>query len=358
MKKVFNFSAGPAILPTEVFEQTADACRSFSKSGLSILEMSHRSKEIIAVMDEAIALVKELLGVPQGYQVLFLQGGASLQFSMVPYNLLPQTGKAVYIDTGVWAKKASKEAKLFGDVVVAASSSDKNYNYLPGIPQNLPADAVYCHVTSNNTIFGTQMSHFPKISLPYVADMSSDIFSRPIDVSQFGLIYAGAQKNLACAGTTLVIVREDLLGKAGRTIPSMLDYKIHIEGESMFNTPPVISIYVSLLTLRWLKKTGGLVALEQHNKAKAGKLYDAIDNSKLFTGTANKADRSLMNVTFVTQTPELEEAFLALAKERGLDGLKGHRSVGGFRASIYNAMPMEGIDALVSALQDFDRAHA
>lgn len=353
MKKVYNFSAGPAILSPEIFEQTADACRSFGNSGLSILEMSHRSKEIVAVMDEAIALVKELLGVPAGYQVLFLQGGASMQFSMIPYNLLPQNGKAVYMDTGVWAKKSLKEAKLFGNVVVGASSADQNYSYIPEIPQ-LPADAVYCHVTSNNTIFGTQMREFPKINLPYIADMSSDIFSRPIDVSQFGLIYAGAQKNLACAGTTLVIVREDMLGKAGRPIPSMLDYKVHIEGESMYNTPPVIAIYVSMLTLRWLKKNGGLAAMEKRNQHKGQKLYDAIDASPLFVGTAAKKDRSLMNVTFVLQKPELEPAFLELAKERGLSGLKGHRSVGGFRASIYNAMPEEGIDALIAAMKDFE----
>ncbi len=355
MKDVVNFSAGPAILPKEVFKQASSAVVDFNDSGLSILEMSHRSKDIIAVADEATQLAAELLNVPEGYKVLFLQGGASLQFSMVPYNLLPEGKKAGYMDTGAWSKKAIKEAQLFGNVNVLASSSDKNYNYIPAIPQ-IPSDLEYLHVTSNNTIYGTQYKDFPETSVPLIADMSSDIFSRTFDVSKFNLIYAGAQKNMGCAGTTLVVVKEDCLGKSGRSIPSMLDYQIHIKGESMFNTPPVFGIYIALETMRWLKELGGVSTIQKINERKAAKLYQEIDRNPLFVGTAEKENRSNMNVTFVMEDSSLEAEFLKLASDNGLSGLKGHRSVGGFRASIYNAMPESGIDRLITCMQDFEKS--
>jgi phosphoserine aminotransferase len=356
MPKIHNFSPGPSILPRQAMEAGSRACLDFNGTGLSLLEMSHRGKDFIAVMDQAISLVKELLGVPSGYSVLFLQGGASMQFAMVPYNLLDEGETAAYLDTGTWANKALKEAKLFGNVKVVASSKDQNYAYIPK-GYAIPADAKYFHVTSNNTIFGTQMQRFPESPVPVVADMSSDIFSRPVDVAKFGLIYAGAQKNMGIAGTTLVIVRDDLLGKVKRKIPSMLDYKLHIENESMYNTPPVFAVYVAMETLKWVKQMGGVAAMQKRAEEKAARLYAEIDANPLFKGTCAAEDRSRMNVTFVMNKPELEDAFNKAAEAANLSGLKGHRSVGGFRASIYNALELESIDALVAVMRDFARKH-
>jgi len=351
-----NFGAGPCILPKEVFQQASEAVIDFNNTGLSILEISHRSKEFEAVIDEATQLVRELLAVPQGYSILFLQGGASLQFAMAPLNLLPEGGKAAYLDTGVWATKALKEAKKFGTVDVVASSIDKNYSYIPK-GYTIPSDATYFHYTANNTIYGTEVFEKPETALPVVVDMSSDIFSREINVSDYDLIYAGAQKNMGPAGVTLVIVKDDILGKSGRVLPSMLDYQLHINGGSMYNTPPVYSIFVSMLNLRWLKAKGGVAVLEQENIIKARALYDEIDRNPLFKGTAAVEDRSRMNVPFVMDTPELEAEFLALAKERNLIGIKGHRSVGGFRASIYNALPLSSVNALIDAMKEFEDTH-
>ncbi|WP_333575505.1 3-phosphoserine/phosphohydroxythreonine transaminase [Sphingobacterium sp.] len=351
-----NFGAGPCILPKEVFQQASEAVIDFNNTGLSILEISHRSKEFEAVIDEATQLVRELLAVPQGYSILFLQGGASLQFAMAPLNLLPEGGRAAYLDTGVWATKALKEAKKFGTVDVVASSIDKNYSYIPK-GYTIPTDAAYFHYTANNTIYGTEVFDKPETALPVVVDMSSDIFSREINVADYDLIYAGAQKNMGPAGVTLVIVKDDILGKSGRILPSMLDYQLHINGGSMYNTPPVYSIFVSMLNLRWLKAKGGVSVLEQENIIKARALYDEIDRNPLFKGTAAVEDRSRMNVTFVMDTPELEAEFLALAKERNLIGIKGHRSVGGFRASIYNALPLSSVNALIDAMKEFEDTH-
>lgn len=347
-----NFGAGPGILPQEVLKQSAEAVLNFNETGLSILEISHRSPEFEAVMNEAVSLVKELLNVPEGYSAIFLQGGASLQFAMVPYNLLPQNKTAAYLETGVWANKAIKEAKYFGTPVVVAT--DKEENFIK-IPKNyeVPADAAYFHITSNNTIYGTQLHQFPKSPVPLVADMSSDIFSREINVADFGLIYAGAQKNMGPAGATLVIVKDDLLGKAERPIPSMLNYQMHIDNGSMYNTPPVFAIYVSMLTLRWIKAKGGVAVIEKENEAKAKAIYAEIDRNPLFKGVCAVEDRSIMNVCFIMEKPELEKTFLKLAEERGLVGIKGHRSAGGFRASIYNALPIESIHALVEVMQEF-----
>ncbi len=353
-KAIYNFSAGPSALPKPVFETSSQAVVEFNGTGLSILEMSHRSKDIVAVMDEAVALVQELLNVPESHKIIFLQGGASMQFCMVPYNLLNEGEKAGYYETGVWAKKAIKEAKGFGDVEVLGSSADKTYSYLPPIAE-VPADLKYLHLTSNNTIYGTQYKTFPDVSMPLVSDMSSDIFSRPLDISKFGVIYAGAQKNMGPAGITLAIVREDLLGHVTRQIPTMLDYRTHISKGSMFNTPPVFSLYVAKETLRWLKEKGGIPAIQKINEAKAAKLYAEIDANPLFKGPAAVEDRSVMNVTFVMTNAELQDEFLSFSAEKGLSGLKGHRSIGGFRASIYNAMPQEGIDALVECMQEFTK---
>ncbi|MCB0396302.1 MAG: 3-phosphoserine/phosphohydroxythreonine transaminase [Flavobacteriales bacterium] len=350
VKKIHNFSAGPGILPQEVFKQAAQAVLNYEGSGLSLMEMSHRSKEFIAVMDKAIALVKDLLQVPEGYQVLFLQGGASTQFTMVPCNLLPVNGKAAYINTGEWARKAAKEAKLYGQVDIIASSEDQNYNYIPK-DYTIPTDAAYLHITTNNTIFGTQYKKDIDAPITVVADMSSDIFSRPVDVSKYGLIYAGAQKNMGPAGTTMVIVKEDLLGKAGRDIPTMLNYKTHIEKESMFNTPPVFPIYVSMLTMQWLKDNGGVAFAQKRNQEKFNILYTELESNPLFQPTAKKEDCSVMNLTFVLTKPELEEEFNAMQKEAGISGLKGHRSVGGYRASMYNAMGTDSVKALVEIMQ-------
>ena len=353
MKK-HNFYAGPSILSPYTIKNTADAVINFADTGLSILEVSHRSKEFQAVMDEAQALVKELLEIPEGYHVLFLGGGASLQFAMVPFNLL-QT-KATYLDTGVWAHKAIKEAELFGEVDVVASSEDRNYNYIPR-GYKVPDDADYFHYTTNNTIYGTEIRKDPDTKVRLVADMSSDIFSRPVDVAKYDIIYAGAQKNLAPAGATLVIVREDALGKVTRPIPTMLNYKSHTDKGSMFNTPPVLPIYSALQTLRYYKEVGGIKELEKRDLAKAAKLYEAIDSSRIFTATVpNHDDRSIMNVCFVLR-PEYadqEKAFMDFATSKGIVGIKGHRSVGGFRASLYNALPMESVDVLVSAMKEFE----
>lgn len=350
-----NFGAGPGILPQEVLLEASQGVLDFNKSGLSILEISHRSADFEAVLEEAITLVKELLNVPEGYQVLFLQGGASAQFSMIPFNLLDDGKKASYLDTGVWASKAIKESKIFGETIVVASSKATNYNTIPE-GYTIPADAAYFHITSNNTIYGTELLTYPDSPVPMVADMSSDIFSHPLDVSKFGIIYAGAQKNMGPAGTTLVIVKEELLGKVSRKIPAMLDYKAHIEGGSMYNTPPVFAIYVSMLTLRWLKKKGGTAQIEKENIQKAERLYAEIDRNPLFTGTADKKDRSRMNVCFVTKDPAHEKPFLDLVKGKGIIGLKGHRSVGGFRASIYNALPVSSVEVLVTAMKEFEAA--
>jgi phosphoserine aminotransferase len=335
-------------------EAGSRACLEFRGMGMSLLEISHRSKEYEAVVDEACALVRELLGVSNDYHVLFLQGGASLQFAMVPMNLLGEGETAAYTDTGMWANKAIKEAKLFGNVKIVASSKDANYAFIPK-DLTVPADAKYFHVTSNNTIFGTQLQGFPESPVPLVSDMSSDIFSRPVDVSKFGLIYAGAQKNMGIAGATLVIVRKDLVGKAKRPLPSMLDYKVHAENGSMFNTPPAFAIYMALETLKWVKAQGGLTAMQKRNEEKAAMLYAEIDDNPLFKGTCAAEDRSRMNVTFVMSRPELEGAFLKEAEATGLSGLKGHRSVGGFRASIYNAMGLDGVQALVNLMRDFSK---
>nr|WP_199156583.1 3-phosphoserine/phosphohydroxythreonine transaminase [Pedobacter sp. ASV2] len=351
-----NFGAGPCILPQEVFKQAAQAVLDFN-DGLSILEISHRTTEFEAVVAEADKLVKELLNVPSGYSVLFLQGGASLQFAMVPMNLLGDGQKASYLDTGVWASKALKEAKFVGDVNVVASSKDANYTFIPK-DYEIPTDSAYFHYTSNNTIYGTELFEVPKTSVPMVCDMSSDIMSRVIDVSKFDLIYAGAQKNVGPAGLTIVIVKDEVLGKSGRKIPSMLNYQSHIDNGSMYNTPPVFSIYVALLNLRWLKSKGGVAEIEKENKQKAEALYREIDRNPLFKGTCAVEDRSRMNVCFVMENPELEKPFLKYTEELGIVGIKGHRSVGGFRASMYNALPITSVHALVDAMQLFEEKQA
>lgn len=356
MKK-YNFGAGPSILPQEVMKATADACVEFQGMGLSLMEISHRTKEFQAVMDEAQALFKELLNIPEGYSVLFLGGGASLEFCMVPYNLLNK--KAAYLNTGVWAKKALKEAKLFGEVVEVASSADANYTFIPK-GYTIPADADYFHITTNNTIYGTELHEDLDSPVPLVADMSSDIFSRPVDVSKYGLIYGGAQKNLSMAGVTFVIVKNELLGHVDRPIPTMLDYRTHVEKGSMFNTPPVVPIFCALQTLKWIKANGGVEAMQKRAKERAEVLYSEIDRNKLFRATVTaKEDRSYMNICFVMadEYKELEADFLKFATERGMSGIKGHRSVGGFRASCYNAMPLEGVKALVACMQDFEAQH-
>ncbi len=353
MKK-HNYSAGPCILPQEVFEKSAQAILNFNNSDLSILEISHRSKDFVAVMEEARALTLELLGLEgKGYQALFLAGGASMEFLMAPYNLMKENGKAAYLDSGTWASAAIKEANFFGETVIVGSSKNENYNHVPK-GYTIPADADYFHCTSNNTIFGTQMKEFPNLDIPMVCDMSSDIFSRSIDFSKFGIIYAGAQKNMGPAGTTLVVVKEEILGKNGRHIPSMLDYEKHIKAESMYNTPPVFPVYASLLTLQWLKNLGGIPAIEKINNAKANLLYTEIDRNPLFKGTAVVEDRSTMNATFLLDTPLHTDTFNAMLKEAGIIGLPGHRSVGGYRASMYNAMPLESVQVLVDVMKDLE----
>lgn len=356
MKK-HNFYAGPAILPKEVMRQASKAAVNFNDSGLSVLEISHRSADFKAVLEEAEALTRELLDINDDYAVLFLTGGASSQFYMSAMNLLASDGKAVYVDTGAWSTKAIKEAKEFGRVEVIASSKDKNYNYIPK-RYKVPSDATYLHLTSNNTIFGTQYNWWPDTEVPFVCDMSSDIFSRPLDISRFGMIYAGAQKNLGPAGVTLVVIRKDLLGKVDRSIPTMLDYNTHIAKGSAFNTPPAFPIYVSMLTMRWIKAKGGVAEMAKKNRSKGGLLYREIDSNPLFVATAAKKDRSLMNVTFLLNKPELEEEFLAMCAEAGCIGVKGHRSVGGFRASIYNAMPRKSVKVLTEVMQALANKHA
>lgn len=356
MKK-HNFYAGPSILSQYTIKNTADAVLDFAGTGLSLLEISHRSKEFQSVIDEASALVKELLEVPEGYSVLWLGGGASMQFCMIPFNLL--RSKASYLDTGTWAHKAIKEARLFGDVDVVASSEADNYTYIPR-DYVVPSDSDYFHYTSNNTIYGTEIRKDPEVGVRLIADMSSDIFSRSVDVSKYDAIYAGAQKNLAPAGVTIVIVRDDALGKVDRKIPTMLDYRTHVSKGSMFNTPPVLPIYSALMTLRYYKELGGIKVLEKLDLEKAGLLYDTIDSSRMFVGTVtNPEDRSIMNVTFVMKPEyrELEKEFVDFATTKGIVGIKGHRSVGGFRASLYNAMPIESVKVLVDAMKEFETKH-
>lgn len=355
MKK-YNFNAGPSILPREVIEATASACLEFEGSGLSLMEISHRAKNFQPVVDEAVALFKELLQIPEGYSVLFLGGGASLEFCMVPYNLLEK--KAAYLNTGAWASKAEKEARLFGEVVEVASSKDRNFTYIPkGF--TIPTDADYLHITSNNTIYGTELREDLDSPIPVVADMSSDIFSRPVDVSKYGLIYGGAQKNLSMAGVTFVIVKEDLLGKVSRPIPTMLDYRTHVKKGSMFNTPPVVPIYCALQNLKWIKKQGGVEAMEKRAIERSAIVYDEIDRNRLFVGTAEEDSRSRMNLTFVLKPEyqDLQDEFLAFATQQGMVGVKGHRDVGGFRASCYNAMTAEGCKALVACMKEFEAKH-
>lgn len=356
MKK-HNFNAGPSILPREVIEKTAQAILDFNGSGLSLMEISHRAKDFQPVLDEAVALFKELLNIPDGYSVLFLGGGASLEFCMIPYNFLEK--KAAYLNTGVWAKKAMKEAKAFGEVVEVASSAESTYNYIPK-DYTIPTDADYFHITTNNTIYGTELHGELDSPVPMIADMSSDIFSRPIDVSKYICIYGGAQKNLAPAGVTFVIVKDDILGKVSRYIPTMLDYRTHIDGGSMFNTPPVVPIYAALQTLRWIKEQGGVKEMQRRAQERADLLYGEIDRNKLFRGTViNPEDRSLMNICFVMndQYKDLEADFMKFATERGMVGIKGHRSVGGFRASCYNAMSLESVQALVDCMREFEKLH-
>lgn len=356
MKKT-NFNPGPSILPNEVIQNTVQAVTDFQCSGLSLLEISHRSREFIAVMDEAVALFRELLSIPSGYSVLFLGGGASMQFCMVPYNFLEK--KAAYLNSGVWAKKALKEARLFGEVIEVASSEADGYTYIPDNYQ-VPEDVDYFHITTNNTIYGTELHADPQVGVPLVADMSSDIFSRPVDVSRYNCIYGGAQKNLGPAGMTFVIVRDEALGKVSRPIPTMLDYRIHAEKGSMFNTPPVLPVYTALQNLKWLKREGGVAEMQRRAKVRAEMLYSEIERNKLFRATVTREkDRSLMNICFVMSDEyrDLEADFLAFASERGMVGIKGHRSVGGFRASCYNAMPIEGVRDLVLCMRDFERNH-
>lgn len=352
MKK-HNFSAGPSILPKSVIEKSAKGILNVNNSNLSLIEISHRSKDFVEIMDNATSLALELLNLQnKGYKALFLQGGASMQFLMTAYNLLEN--KAGYLNTGVWSTKALKEAKLFGEAVEIASSKDKNFNYIPK-GYSIDSDLDYFHITTNNTIFGTQIKEIPNTSVNLVCDMSSDIFSRDIDFSKFGLIYAGAQKNMGPAGTTLVIIKEDILGKVSRVIPSMLDYRTHIEKESMFNTPPVFAVYTSMLTLEWLKQNGGIKSIEKKNIQKSNLLYNVIDSNELFYGFAKKEDRSLMNVTFNLTNQEHKEHFDKLCNDANINGVNGHRSVGGYRASIYNALDLNSVNVLIEVMNELKR---
>ena len=355
MTKIHNFSAGPAILPQSAIDAGIDALKNFSGMNLSLIEVSHRSKEFESVVDEATNLVKEILNLNDEYAVIFLQGGASMQFDMIPFNFLDEGETAAYTNTGVWASRAVKEAKFFGNVNVVATSEDKNFSYIPkGF--TIPSDAKYFHCTSNNTIYGTEMFSFPETTVPMICDMSSDIFSRNIDASKFDLIYAGAQKNMGPAGTTLVIIKKSFLEtkKAKRKIPTMLDYKPHIDNGSMYNTPSVFAIFICMHTLRWIKEIG-LEKMELLNKAKAELLYNEIDRNSLFEGTVAIEDRSRMNVNFVLKNKEFEDEFLKFCKAKNLSGLKGHRSVGGLRASLYNALPIESVQVLVDAMKEFEK---
>lgn len=354
MKKVHNFNAGPCILPDQAIENAIEALKDFKGTGMSVIEISHRSKEWGVVMDECRALWKELLNIPDTHEVLFLGGGASMQFLYVAMNFLEK--KAGYLETGVWAKKALKEAKGLGDAFAVASSADKTYCYIPK-GYEIPADLDYFHITTNNTIYGTEIAYDMDCPVPLIADMSSDIMSRPVDVSKYELIYGGAQKNVGPAGVTFAIVKKDALGKVSRYIPTMLDYRTHLDGGSMFNTPPVFPIFVMCETLKWLKGIGGVEAINKINKEKAALLYGEIDRNPLFVGTAAKEDRSIMNVCFVMAPgyEALQDEFMEFAKAKGMVGIKGHRSVGGFRASIYNACPMESVQALVDCMKEFEQ---
>ncbi len=357
MSKPHNFSAGPGILPEEVLKQASEACINFDNLNLSLLEISHRSKNYEKVIDESHAIIKELFEVGDDYDVMYLGGGASLQFAMVPYNLLSDKGYAAYVNTGVWASKAIKEAKIVGNTKVIASSEDKKFSYVPK-GYEIPTDADYLHITSNNTIYGTQMKSFPKTNIPLVCDMSSDIFSRKVNAKDFSLIYAGAQKNMGPAGSTMVMVKKDALGKTGRKMLSMLDYQVHIKGGSMYNTPPVFPIYVTLLTLKWLKKNGGVAWIEKINQQKADLLYNEIDRNTLFVGTTAVEDRSQMNACFLTTKPELEPEFDKMWKDANISGIRGHRDVGGYRASMYNALPLESVKVLVDCMKEFEKKFA
>ena len=352
MKK-HNFSAGPCILPAEVMLKASEAVQELDGIGLSLIEISHRSKEFVAIMEKARSLALELLGLEdKGYQALFLQGGASMQFLMTAFNLLDK--KAGYVNTGTWSQKAIKEARLFGDIVEVASSQEDNFKYIPK-GYEIPSDLDYLHLTSNNTIYGTQFKEFPKTDVPLVCDMSSDIFSRQMDFSQFDLIYAGAQKNMGPAGTTLVVIKEGILGKVSRSIPSMMDYSVHIAKDSMFNTPPVFAVYVSMLTMQWLKDLGGIAAIEEINERKANLIYSEIELNPVFSGFAAKEDRSNMNATFNITDDELKDVFDEMCKEAGINGINGHRSVGGYRASIYNALPLESVGGLVDIMSELEK---
>jgi phosphoserine aminotransferase len=353
MSKVYNFSAGPCILPQEVLKEASEAVTNFDGLNLSLVEISHRSKNFVAVMDETVSLVRELLEVPDNYDVVFIQGGASLGFVITAYNLMREGGSAAYLNTGTWANKAQKEAALFGDVIEVANSKDKNYNYIPK-GYNIPNDVDYFHCTSNNTIFGTQIKEFPECSVPLVCDMSSDIFSKKVDISKFDMIYAGAQKNMGPAGSTMYIIKQDVHGRNGRKIPSYLNLQIHADKESMFNTPPVFPVYVSMLTLRWLKANGGVEWIENRNNARADLLYGEIDRNPLFSGVAATEDRSNMNATFVLNSDDHKEKFDEMWNAAGISGIKGHRSVGGYRASMYNAMDLEGVQALVNVMKELE----
>ena len=353
-KHIHNFNAGPSILPQSVLNEASRSIINFNSSGLSILEIGHRTPLFESVMEEAISLVKELMQLDNDHEVLFMHGGATTQFMQVPMNLLNEKETAAYADTGVWGTKAIKEARLFGNVDVVCSSKENNYNFIPK-DFAVPNDAKYFHLTTNNTIYGTQWHTIPKVSMPVVADMSSDIFSRQRDFNSFGLIFAGAQKNMGAAGANLVVVNKNILGKVKRAIPSIMDYRNHIQAKSMLNTPPVFAIYVSMLTLRWLKENGGIDTMEKNNDQKAGLLYNTIDNSNLFKPTAAKEDRSKMNVCFVIDDPEKEKGFLEFSKQNNIYGIKGHRSVGGFRASLYNALPLSSVEYLVEKMKEFEK---
>ena len=354
MKK-HNFGAGPSILPQEVFEQSAQACLEYNGIGLSLLEISHRSKEFTAILDESITHIKELLNVPDDYSILFIQGGANMQFSMIPYNILNEDETANFVETDIWATRAEEEASLYGKTNIIATSKEANFNY---IPKNFTVDndATYLHLTSNNTIYGTELFEDKSYPIPVVCDMSSDIFSRPVDVSKYHLIYAGAQKNLGAAGITLVIIKNEWLGRSKRVKSKMWDYSIYAKNNSLYNTPPVFTIYTCLLTLRWLKKLGGVAGMEKRNIEKSTLLYNEIDRNPLFKGHAVEEDRSRMNINFVTTHPEDEEAFLEFVKPYNIHGVKGYRTVGGFRASCYNALPIESVQVLVQAMQDFEKS--
>ena len=357
MSKVHNFSAGPCILPQEVLKQASEAVLNFNNLNLSLIEISHRSKDFVEVMEKARSLVKELLNVPDTYEILFLQGGASLGFLKTAYNFMKEGGSAAYVNTGAWSSKAIKEAQRLGEVIEVASSKDKNFNYIPNNFQ-IPGGASYLHITTNNTIFGTQFKKTPISRIPIIADMSSDIFSKQINVSDYDMIYAGAQKNMGPAGTTLYIVKKTALNKTGRDIPTMLNLETHIKKDSMFNTPPVFPIYVSMLTLQWLKDNGGVEWIENINQQKADLLYNEIDSNPLFEGTANKFDRSNMNATFVLTNEDLKDEFDAMWQAANISGIKGHRDVGGYRASMYNALPLESVQVLVDVMKEFAKKHA